>query len=77
MNTHQPPGERRLRQAIARRREGARRNAPRPYDDDWGWWVEERLARLQKGQRWLIRIAAAALAAEVIRIATTALGLGG
>jgi hypothetical protein len=64
------PGEKRLQEALQRRRErvSARRECPVPYDDDWGWWVEQRLARLEKGQAWLIRIALGALAAEALRI---------
>jgi len=72
-------GEDRLRAAIARRRKqhDARSEDPRPYDESWGWWVEERLARLENGQTWLIRVAIGALAAEIVRIALVAFGLGG
>ena len=78
-------GEERLRDAI-RRRCGpafgertpigrARSEDPRPYDEDWGWWIEERIARLENGQTWLIRIAIGALVAEIIRIITVTAGL--
>ena len=70
-------GDERLKAAIARRRQAARSEDPRPYDAAWGWWIEERIARLEKGQLWLIRIAAGALAAEIIRIICAALGIGG
>lgn len=80
------PGERRLRRAIRARRERtasqygatgeARSEDPRPYDDDWGWWIEGRLARLENGQTWLIRIAIGALVAEIIRIVSVTAGLG-
>jgi type IV secretory pathway component VirB8 len=70
-------GDDRLRAAITRRKQQARSEDPRPYDDSWGWWVEERIARLEKGQTWLIRIAIGALIAEIIRIITVATGLGG
>jgi hypothetical protein len=72
-------GEHCLRAAIARRRNqsDARSEDPRPYDASWGWWVEERLARLENGQTWLIRVAIGALAAEIVRIALVAFGLGG
>jgi hypothetical protein len=70
-------GDERLRAAIARRRQAARSDDPHPYDDAWGWWIEDRIARLEKGQLWLIRIALAALAAEIIRILSTALAIGG
>ncbi len=70
------PGEERLRQLLRSRRDGARHEDPRPYDDDWGWWIEGRIARLEKGQTWLIRVAIAALVAEIIRIAGAAAGLG-
>jgi hypothetical protein len=56
---------------IQRQKQRTRREDPRPYDNDWGWWVEARLQRLENGQMWLIRIAAGALAAETIRPART------
>jgi hypothetical protein len=78
-------GDAQLKAAIARhracpersRRAAARSEDPRPYDDAWGWWIEERIARLESGQLWLIRIGIGALVAEVIRILCMALGLGG
>jgi hypothetical protein len=70
------PGEERLRELLRARRDGTRREDPRPYDDDWGWWIEGRIVRLEKGQTWLIRIAIGALVAEIIRIASAAAGLG-
>jgi hypothetical protein len=69
-------GDDRLKAAIARRRQAARDQDPKPYDNAWGWWIEERIARLEKGQTWLIRIAIGALAAEIIRIVMVATGLG-
>jgi hypothetical protein len=68
------PGEQRLRAAIQRRRQQTRRDDPCPYDDDWGWWIEKRLSRLETQTKWLIGLAAGALAAEVIRVALNALG---
>ena len=70
-------GEDRLRAVIQRRRQQARRDDPHPYDNDWGWWIEERIARLENGQTWLIRVAISALAAEILRIIAIATGLGG
>jgi hypothetical protein len=69
-------GDARLKAAIARRRRRARDQDPRPYDPAWGWWIEERIARLEKGQTWLIRIAIGALAAEIVRIIMVTTGLG-
>ena len=69
-------GEERLHAAIQRHRERrARITDPQPYDSDWGWWMEKRLARLETQSRWLIGLAGAALAAEVLRAALAALGL--
>jgi len=70
-------GEDKLREVIRQRRQLARDRDPRPYDDSWGWWIEERIARLENGQTWLIRIAIGALVAEIIRIICVATGLGG
>lgn len=72
----QGPHEERLRDVDAARRDTARTEDPRPYDDDWGWWIESRIARLENGQTWLIRIALGALVAEIIRIIIVAAGLG-
>jgi hypothetical protein len=69
------PGDERLRNAILARRHQARSEDPRPYDNDWGWWVEARMAKLETGQAWLIRVAIGALAAEIIRILAEACGL--
>ena len=69
------PGEQRLRQSLQRRRQRARRDDPCPYDDDWGWWMEQRLSRLETQLKWLTGLASAALAAEVIRVALAAWGL--
>ncbi len=65
-------GEKRLRDAIARRRKPARSKRPEPYDNDWGWWMEQRLGRLETQIKWLVGLAATTLASEVIRIATSA-----
>ena len=68
------PGEQRLRHAIKRRQSpDARSKDPCPYDDSWGWWIEKRLQRLENSQKWLVRIAAGILIAEIGRIALTAL----
>ena len=70
-------GEQALKGAIARRRTRleARSEDPRPYDDTWGWWIEERVRRLETGQMWLIRIAIGALVAEIIRTICSTFGL--
>lgn len=69
-------GEDRLRAAIRRKSaQPARHCDPRPYDDDWGWWIEQRLARLETELKWLVGLAAGALVAQVIRLALQALGI--
>ena len=70
------PGETHLRQALRARRGRARKDDPHPYDDDWGWWIEQRLSRLETQTKWLIGLATGALAAEVLRVALQAFGLG-
>jgi hypothetical protein len=69
-------GDEKLKVAIARRQQAARDQDPKPYDNAWGWWIEERIARLENGQTWLIRIAIGALAAEIIRMIMAATGIG-
>ena len=69
-------GEERLHAAIKRHRDRrARVTDPQPYDSDWGWWMEKRLARLETQSRWLLGLAGAALAAKVLPVALGALGL--
>ena len=70
------PGDARLREVVARTRNRARDEDPKPYDPAWGWWIESRMARLENGQTWLIRIAIGALAAEIIRMIMFATGIG-
>jgi hypothetical protein len=72
-----PPrsGEEKLRAAIDRRRQVTRQDDPEPYDPDWGWWINKRLARLETSLKWLVGLAAATLAAEVIRILLASLNL--
>ena len=70
-----PSGADRLKAAVHRRRLATRLDDPTPYDPDWGWWIEHRLCRLETGIKWIIGLAAATLAAEVIRILLTSLQL--
>ena len=65
-------GEERLKEALRRRRKPARTKRPEPYDADWGWWMEQRLDRLESQIKWLIGLAATTLATEVIRVASAA-----
>jgi hypothetical protein len=69
-------GDARLKAALARRLRRARDEAARPYDDAWGWWIEEGIARLENGQLWLIGIGIGARAAEIVRIILVTTGLG-
>lgn len=63
-----PPGESRLRAALQRRRKAVRQENPTPYDEDWGWWVEQRLARIEGQGKWLLRLVLGVLAAEGLRV---------
>jgi hypothetical protein len=73
------PGEVKLAAAVRRFRRAAPppgvKGDPKPYDHSWGWWVEQRLGRLESQLAWLIRLALATLAGEVIRIIIGALNL--
>ena len=66
------PGEQRLRHALQRRKKPARTAKPEPYDDDWGWWIDQRIGRLETQIKWLVGLAATTLATEVVRIASAA-----
>jgi hypothetical protein len=48
-----PSGEERLRATLRKRRRVGEK--PRP-NTDWGWAVEDRLARLEDGQKWVLRL---------------------
>ena len=74
------PGEARLAAAVGKARKGlggGKSSSPKPYDHSWGWWIEQRLERLEGQMAWLIRLALATLAGEVIRIVLSTLSLGG
>ncbi len=50
---------------------------PRPQpDSEWGWAVEDRLARLEEQQRWLMRLVAGTLVVALVQLALKALGGG-
>jgi hypothetical protein len=73
------PGEERLVDAVRKARKGlgtGKSNNPKPYDHSWGWWIEQRLERLEGQTAWLLRLALATLAGEVIRIVLGTMGLG-
>ena len=61
------PGDNRLSESISRYRNQARRDAPKPYDDDWGWWIEQRLEKLESGQKWIIGLAISTLVATIAK----------
>lgn len=69
-----PPrsGEQRLRETLRKRRRRTERPSP---DSDWGWAVEDRLARLEDGQKWLLRLMVGGIVALVIE--TVIRGVGG
>ena len=66
------PGEQRLRETLRQRRR--RIDKPRP-DSDWGWAVEDRLARLEDGQKWILRLMVGGIVALVME--TVIRGVGG
>lgn len=71
--------EERLRRALRRlaSRRGKRPPVPRPQpDSEWGWAVEDRLARLEEQQKWLMRLVAGTLVVAVAQLALKALGIG-
>lgn len=67
-STRTPSGETRLRNAIRNRRSRTRHDDPKPYDTDWGWWIDTRLARVEAKLKWILGLALTTLAAEIIRI---------
>ena len=64
-------GEQRLRETLRRRRRRPERPSP---DSDWGWAVEDRLARLEDGQKWLLRLMVGGIVALVIETAVRGIG---
>lgn len=74
--TNNRPGEQRLKSAVHRilhpepvegRNTPPRRKDPQPYDDLWGWWIEQRLNTIEKQQKWLIGLAVSALITQLVR----------
>jgi hypothetical protein len=72
-----PSGEERLRASLNAlgKRGQARHDDPQPYDEDWGWWIESRLRRIEEQNTWLLRLSLGVLAAEGLRIALAAAGV--
>ncbi|MER3544232.1 MAG: hypothetical protein C4311_06395 [Chloroflexota bacterium] len=71
--------EERLRRALRRLASRQRRRPPVPRpqpDSEWGWAVEDRLARLEEQQRWLMRLVAGTLVVALVQLALKALGGG-
>ena len=63
-------GEERLRQALRDLKlRKARADDPEPYDDAWGWWIDKRLAAVEARLKWILGLALATLAAQILRIA--------
>ena len=62
------PGEARLVHAIRKRKPNTRQDDPQPYDTDWGWWINTRLARVEAKLKWILGLALTTLAAEIVRI---------
>jgi hypothetical protein len=56
-------GEQRLKEFFRRRQEKSpfRRQPPQPGDEDWPWWIQERLERIEDNQRWELRLIIGAL----------------
>lgn len=72
-------GDERLWRAVRRLAPQGRQRPPVPRpqpDSEWGWAVEDRLARLEDQQRWLMRLVAGTLVVAVIQLALKALGIG-
>jgi hypothetical protein len=69
-------GEERLRATLRRTRsQKPRTTDPVPYDDDWGWWMHDRLSRIEEQIKKLLWLGVGIFAAEVLRIALAALGI--
>jgi hypothetical protein len=58
------PGEERLRKVmrtIPYLRGKPRKDAPVPYDDTWGWWVQERIVALEHKVNLILTLATTAV----------------
>lgn len=65
-----------LRAALRRFRRNGRGGVPRPQpESEWGWAVEDRLARLEDQQRWLMRLMAGTLVVALVQVVLRAMGV--
>jgi hypothetical protein len=52
-------GEDNLRNALASlkpKQKPQRQDDPCPGEEDWGWWIEKRIARLETSKKWIITL---------------------
>jgi hypothetical protein len=73
--SRQRPGEQRLKKAVRSLRGRPRKDNPVPYDDTWGWWVQERIVTLEHKVNLILTLATTAVLAELFRIVLEAFGL--
>ena len=52
-----------------------RKHAPIPYDDTWGWWIQERTTALERKVNLILTLATTAVLGELIRIVLDLFGV--
>jgi hypothetical protein len=69
------PGEERLKKVVRLLRGKPRKENPVPYDDTWGWWIQERTTSLERKVNLILTLATTAVLGELIRIALDVFGV--
>jgi len=69
------PGEERLKKVVRLVRGRPRKENPVPYDDTWGWWIQERTTSLERKVNLILTLATTAVLGELIRIALDVFGV--
>jgi hypothetical protein len=72
------PGEERLKRAVRLLRGlrgKPRRDDPIPYDDSWGWWIQERVATCERKVNLILTLATTAVLGELVRIVLSVFGV--
>jgi hypothetical protein len=69
------PGEERLKKVVRLLRGKPRKDNPVPYDDAWGWWMQERIVTLEHKVNLILTLATTAVLAELFRILLDVFGV--
>ncbi len=68
-------GVERLKKAVRRYHGRPRKDCPVPYDDTWGWWIQERIVALERKVGLILTLATTAVLGELTRMVLDVFGV--